>query len=42
MTKLVLADDYDGIYQRLDVMYDVVSVLEQVRKEAGILFPEDD
>jgi predicted dehydrogenase len=42
MTKLVLADDYDGIYQRLDVMYDVVSVLEQIRKEAGILFPEDD
>jgi predicted dehydrogenase len=42
MTKLVLANDYNAIYERLDVMYDVVSVLEQVRKEAGLLFPGDD
>jgi predicted dehydrogenase len=42
MTKLVLAGDYERVYERLDVMLDVVEVLEQVRKEAGILFPGDD
>jgi predicted dehydrogenase len=42
MTKLVLAGDYERVYERLDVMLDVVEVLEQVRKEAGILFPGDE
>lgn len=42
LTKLVLADDYDAIYERLDVMLDVVSTLESSRKKAGILFPGDD
>ena len=41
MTKLVLADDYDAIYDRLDVMLDVIEVLEASRKKAGILFPGD-
>jgi predicted dehydrogenase len=42
ITELVLAGDYERVYERLDVMLDVVEVLEQVRKEAGILFPGDD
>ena len=41
LTKLVLADDYDAIYDRLDVMLDVMEVLEASRKKAGILFPGD-
>lgn len=41
LTKLLLADDYDAIYQRLDVMLNVVEVLESARKKAGILFPGD-
>ena len=41
LTKLVLADDYDAIYERLDVMLDVVDTLESSRKKAGILFPGD-
>lgn len=41
LTKLVLADDYDAIYERLDVMLDVVATLESSRKKAGILFPGD-
>lgn len=41
LTKLVLADDYEAIYQRLDVMLDVMEVLENSRKNAGILFPGD-
>ena len=41
LTKLVLADDYDAIYERLNVMLDVVATLESSRKKAGILFPGD-
>ncbi len=41
LTKLVLADDYDAIYERLDVMLDVVATLESSRKKAGIFFPGD-
>ncbi|MBD5550771.1 MAG: Gfo/Idh/MocA family oxidoreductase [Lachnospiraceae bacterium] len=41
LTKLVLADDYDAIYERLDVMLDVIATLESSRKKAGILFPGD-
>lgn len=41
LTKLVLADDHEAIYQRLDVMLDVMEVLENSRKNAGILFPGD-
>lgn len=42
MTKLLLADDYEEIYRRLDVMLDVIEVLETSRKKAGILFPGDE
>lgn len=41
LTKLLLNDDYETIYQGLDVMIDVVEVLEYARKKAGILFPGD-
>lgn len=41
LTRLVLADDREAIYSRLDVMKDVVGVLEDSRREAGILFPGD-
>lgn len=42
LTRLLLADDYEEIYRRLDVMLDVMEVLENARKEAGILFPGDE
>ena len=41
VTKLVLADDHEAIYQKLDVMLEVMKVLETSRKEAGIIFPGD-
>lgn len=41
LTRLVLADDYDAIYRRLDVMLDVIAVIEDSRKKAGICFPGD-
>lgn len=41
MTKLLLAEDYEEIYVRLDVMLDVMEVLEQARLAAGIVFPGD-
>lgn len=41
LTKLLLADDYNAIYNRLDVMLDVVEIIEMSRKRAGILFPGD-
>lgn len=41
LTRLVLEDDYAAIYDRLDVMLDVVETLEVSRKKAGIFFPGD-
>lgn len=41
VTKLVLADDYDAIYRRLDTMISVIETLEASRKAAGIFFPGD-
>ena len=41
VTKLVLADDYDAIYRRLDTMILVIETLEASRKAAGIVFPGD-
>ena len=41
VTKLVLADDYEGIYARLDTMLSVIDTIEQSRKAAGIFFPGD-
>lgn len=41
LTRLILCDDYAAIYERLDVMVNVMDVLESSRKAAGILFPGD-
>lgn len=41
LTKLLLADDYDALEARLNVMLDVVETMESSRKAAGILFPGD-
>lgn len=41
LTRLMLVEDYDGIYARLDITLEVAEVLEQARREAGILFPGD-
>ena len=41
LTGLILAGDYQEIYQRLDTMLEVMEVLENARKQAGILFPDD-
>lgn len=42
LTELVLQEDYEGLYGRLDVMLDVVEVLENARRAAGILFPGEE
>lgn len=41
LTSLLRRDDYASIYRRLDVMVDVMEVLENSRKNAGIFFPGD-
>ena len=41
MTRLILTGDYQAICQRLDTMLEVMEVLENARKQAGILFPGD-
>ena len=40
-TELLLDENYEAVYQGLDVMVDVMEVLETARKKAGILFPGD-
>lgn len=42
VTQLLLAEDYDTVYQRLDVMLGVIETIENARKAAGILFPCDE
>ena len=42
LTGMVLRDDYDAVYRRLDIMLDVMEVLETVRRNAGICFPGDE
>ena len=41
VTKLVLTDDFDAIYSRLDTMLGVIETIESSRKAAGIFFPGD-
>ena len=41
LTELLLADDYDSVYKRLDLTLATVEIMESARKEAGILFPGD-
>lgn len=40
-TELLLNENYEAVYQGLDVMVDVMEVLETARKKAGIIFPGD-
>lgn len=41
VTKLLLMENYDAVYARLDTMLDVMETLEQARRQAGIFFPGD-
>ena len=41
LTRLVLADDYDALYARLEDAANVIDVIEMIRKRAGIIFPMD-
>ncbi|MCI8464215.1 MAG: Gfo/Idh/MocA family oxidoreductase [Lachnospiraceae bacterium] len=41
LTRLLLADDYDSIYSRLDITLEVTGIIEDARRAAGILFPGD-
>ncbi len=42
ITRFLLDDDRDAVYERLSVMPDVIEVLETARKKAGILFPGEE
>lgn len=42
LTKILLSDDYDTIYKKLDITLDTVEIMENVRKAAGIFFPGDE
>lgn len=41
LVPLLLEDDYDAIYEKLDITLDTVEVMEKARKDAGIYFPGD-
>ena len=41
LTKLILSEDYEAVYRLLDITVDVMEVLENGRKGAGIFFPGD-
>lgn len=42
LANLMLSEDYEQCYRRLETTLTVVEVLEQARKSAGIYFPDDD
>ena len=42
LTELLIADDYDTIYEKLNITLDTVETIECARKEAGICFPGDE
>lgn len=42
VTRRILSGDYETIYSRLDTMLDVIGVLENSRKQAGIFYPGDE
>lgn len=42
LTRLMLGDAYDEIYERLDIALGVTQVIENARRAAGILFPGDE
>ena len=41
LVPLLLADDYETIYKKLDITLDTVEVIENARKAVGIYFPRD-
>ncbi len=41
LTEVLLDNDYDTIYKKLDITLDAVELIEIARKEAGIYFPGD-
>ncbi len=41
LTPLLLNDDYDAIYRRLDTMVSVIETIETARRDARICFPDD-
>lgn len=41
LTELLLAEDYDKLYKKLEITLDTVEIMEKARKEAGIYFPGD-
>ena len=42
LTEHLLADDYEGLYKKLDITLNTVEVIESARKKAGIHFPGDE
>lgn len=42
LTEVLLKDDYDTIYKKLEITLDTVEIMENVRKTAGIYFPGDE
>ena len=42
LTARLLADDYEGIYEKLDITLQTVEIMEKARLNAGIHFPGDD
>jgi len=42
IVKIVKARDYEDCYKRLEVMQDVIQILENARKAAGIWFTEEE
>ena len=41
LTRLVLTEDYDSVWERLDRTLETVETIESARKAAGIVFPGD-
>ena len=41
LTPRLLAMDYEGLYEKLDITLNTVEIIEKARKAAGIFFPGD-
>lgn len=42
LTPLLLSEDYEAVYSRLDITQTALEVVEQARRKAGIRFPGDE
>ena len=42
LVPLLLAENYEEIYKKLDITLQTVAIMEKARKEAGIIFPGDE